>query len=289
MLYRQRILLKIIQKTGGNVSLLQLMKWSFLLHQETPSGGGSTFYGFIPYLYGPYSFTLNREVDVLVRNGFLKKQESNRWQLTPVGQQQEVRLPNQIHEDISTVINEYGKLSISELKNTVYHHYPWFTINSTIDNKCKPERPIAPLAIYTAGYEKKTVDDFLNLLMQSGIQKLIDVRYNPIARRYGFHKSTLQKLCHSLDIDYQHLPGLGIPGAARKNLNSSDRYQSLFEGYRSNLCNCPDDIETVISLLTSQPSVLVCMEANPECCHRNILAQYIAGIINLPIEHLRYS
>lgn len=289
MLYRQRILLTMIQKTGGNISSLQLMKWSFLLHQETPSGGGSTFYGFIPYRYGPYSFTLNREVDVLVRNGFLNQQDSDRWQLTSVGKQQKVHLPKQIHEDISTVIKEYEKLSISELIDTVYNRYPWFTVNSSLEIESKPKRPIAPLAIYTAGYEKKTVDDFLNLLMQSGIRRLIDVRYNPIARRYGFHKSTLNKLCHSVDIDYQHLPGLGIPGAARKNLSSTNHYQSLFQDYHASLCNCTDDIETVISLLTSEPSVLVCMEANPECCHRNVLAQYLAGIINLPIEHLRYS
>ncbi len=33
-------------------------------------------------------------------------------------------------------------------------------------------------------------------------------------------------------------------------------------------------------------SVLVCMEADPECCHRNVLAHYLVGMMELPIQHL---
>ena len=63
MLHRQKALLSILQQVGGQATTLQLMKWAFLLGQETQSHGGKTFYQFIPYRYGPYSFTLNRETD----------------------------------------------------------------------------------------------------------------------------------------------------------------------------------------------------------------------------------
>jgi uncharacterized protein (DUF488 family) len=145
---------------------------------------------------------------------------------------------------------------------------------------------VADLAIYTAGYEGKTVDEFLNLLMRSGIRRLIDVRYNPISRRYGFHKSTLKRLSNALDIDYQHLPGLGIPGSARADLSSTDSYIALFKEYRCGLSNRWDDLQKAMSLLKSEPSVLVCMEANPECCHRTVLAQHLTGMVELPIKHL---
>lgn len=289
MLHRQKALLAILQRVGGQASNLQVMKWAFLLSAETPSHGGKTFYQFIPYRFGPYSFTLNRETDALVRNGFVEKVDKKTWELTTLGREFFVSLPKQISQDIATVTQQYGNFSGSELIEIVYARYPWFSVNSDLPGKRGEQRPIAEKAIYTAGYEGKTVDEFLNLLMRSGIQRLIDVRYNPISRRYGFHKSTLKRLCNSLEIDYHHLPGLGISGTARTGLNSMDSYLALFKEYRCGLTNRREDLFTAVSLLKAVPSVLVCMEANPECCHRNVLAQHLVGRINLPIKHLGYE
>lgn len=93
MLHRQKVLLLILQQVGGKADNLQLMKWSFLLSQETLSQGGKTFYHFIPYRYGPYSFTLNQETDSLIRSGFLEKDSNNSWNLTDIGKKADTRLP----------------------------------------------------------------------------------------------------------------------------------------------------------------------------------------------------
>lgn len=289
VLHRQKALLAILQQVGGHASTLQMMKWAFLLGQETPSHGGKTFYQFIPYRFGPYSFTLNRETDTLIRNGFVEKTDKKTWHLTALGQKQSIRLPKQISQDILAITQQYGDFSSSDLITKVYTNYPWFTVNSDLPEQRREQRPIAENAIYTAGYEGKTVDEFLNLLMKSGIYRLIDVRYNPISRRYGFHKSTLKRLCNFLGIDYQHLPGLGIPGSARTNLDSMDSYLALFKEYRCGLADCRKDLQHVMSLLKSEPSVLVCMEANPGSCHRNVLAQHLADMMELPIKHLGYE
>lgn len=286
MLHRQKALLAILQQVGGQASRLQIMKWAFLLNQETLSHGGKTFYQFLPYRLGPYSFTLNRETDVLIRNGFVEQVDKKIWELTALGEKQSVNLPKQISQDIMTVTQQYGNLSSSDLMETVYARYPWFTVNSNSPGKRREQRPIAAIAIYTSGYEGKTIDEFLNLLMRSGIRRLIDVRYNPISRRYGFHKSTLKRLCNSLEIDYHHLSGLGIPGSLRAGLNSADSHIALFEEYRYGLLDRGQDLQAVISLLKSEPSTLMCMEANPECCHRSVLAQHLQGMIELPIMHL---
>lgn len=289
MLNRQKALLMILQQVGGTASNVQMMKWAFLLSCETPSHGGKTFYQFIPYRYGPYSFTLNQETDSLIRNGFLEKGMDNRWMLTPLGASLDVTLPGDISKDICQIIEIYGNLSGQKLINLVYKKYSWFTINSELPGRRKEERPVAKRCIYTAGYEGKTVDEFLNLLMESGISRLIDVRYNPISRRYGFHKSTLSRLCGFLDIDYQHFPGLGIPGSERECIDSKNQYKTLFEGYRLSLFSREKDLADVTELLQSDPSVLVCMEADPSCCHRNVLAQHLAASIDVPIKHLGYQ
>ncbi|NES93744.1 MAG: DUF488 domain-containing protein [Desertifilum sp. SIO1I2] len=289
MLNRQKALLMILQQVGGTASNTQMMKWAFLLSYETPSHGGKTFYQFIPYRYGPYSFTLNQETDSLIRNGFLEKGTDNCWRLTALGEELDITLASDVSKDICQIIATYGKLSGQKLIRLVYDKYSWFTINSELLSGRKEKRPVAKRCIYTAGYEGKTVDEFLNLLMESGISRLIDVRYNPISRRYGFHKSTLSRLCSSLNIDYQHFPGLGISGSERECIDSENQYIKLFENYRLNLPSCEKDLANVIRLLQSEPSVLVCMEANPSCCHRNVLAQHLATSIDMPIKHLGYS
>lgn len=278
----------ILQQVGGTASSVQMMKWAFLLSCETPSHGGKTFYQFIPYRYGPYSFTLNQETDSLIRNGFLEKGTDNCWRLTFLGESLDVTLPSDVSNDIRQITATYGKLSGQKLTNLIYDKYSWFTINSELPGR-KEERPVAKKCIYTAGYEGRTVDEFLNLLMESGISRLIDVRYNPISRRYGFHKSTLSRLCSSLKIDYQHFPSLGIPSSEREHLGSEDQYITLFENYHLNLSSHEKDLANAIRLLNSEPSVLVCMEANPKFCHRNVLAQHLATLIDMPIKHLGYS
>ena len=75
------------------------------------------------------------------------------------------------------------------------------------------------------------MDGFLNLLVQSGIRRLVDVRNNPISRRYGFHKATLGRLCGFLDIDYQHVPELGIQPVLRQTWRSAADYEVLFGRY----------------------------------------------------------
>lgn len=289
MLNRQKALLMILQRVGGVASKTQMMKWAFLLSCETPSHGGKTFYQFIPYQYGPYSFTLNQETDSLIRNGFLEKGTDNCWKLTPLGKNLDITLPSDIRKDVYQITSTYGKLSGKNLINLIYDKYSWFTINSEIPGGRKEQRPVANRGIYTAGYEGKTVDEFLNLLLESGISRLIDVRYNPVSRRYGFHKTTLSRLCSSLSIDYQHFPGLGIPGSERECIGSGNQYIALFENYRLNLSSHEKDLANVMRLLKTQPSVLVCMEANPNCCHRNILAHHLATFVDMPIRHLGYS
>ena len=195
MLNRQKIILCMLKKAGGSASRLHLTKWAFLLAQETPSHNSKTFYQFVPYLYGPYSFSLAREMSVLTRDGFIEEPDDRTWKLTRAGFQTASVLPVSVEHGAIEVMRKYGDIPLGKLMDSIYTRYPWFTVNSKGKSRRSQARPIAKSAVHTAGYEGQTVDGFLNGLAQSGIQCLIDVRNNPVSRRYGFHKSTLSRLC----------------------------------------------------------------------------------------------
>jgi len=289
VLARQKVLISILQEAGGQASRVQLMKWAFLLGMETLSQGGSSYYHFVPYLYGPHSFSLYQEIDALLRDGVLEVQkESLKWKLQD-SFQKEILLPTSLKTDLRYIMNKYGSMKNSQLIDIIYDRYPWFTINCQDLNKQQSSRPVAEPAVYTIGYEGLSVDDFLNRLMKNGIQCILDVRNNPISRRYGFHKSTLSRLCELLDLEYLHFPELGIPSAARERLSTKDDYEKLFHDYRkSTLPDQSRTLKSVASILRSCPSVLVCMEADPDYCHRKSLAESLSLITELSIKHLEW-
>jgi uncharacterized protein YwgA len=73
MLNRQKLLLQLVRLAGGTVNRLVLTKWAFLVRHETSSRGGESFYDFVAYQYGPFSFGLYQEVEKLVTLGYLKE------------------------------------------------------------------------------------------------------------------------------------------------------------------------------------------------------------------------
>jgi uncharacterized protein (DUF488 family) len=284
MLNRQRVLVHLLQKAGRPVSKIDLMKWCFLLRYEMPSRGGSAFYHFLPYHFGPFSFCLYREIDQLVCNGTVESSGNRFWQARGGGDAAE-KLADVVKQDVGRILRRFNEKSTFQLMNYVYERYPWFTVNSK--RKQLATRPVASLAVYTFGYEGQQVDAFLNMLLLNGIQRLIDVRNNPVSRRYGFHKSTLDRLCKSLDIEYAHRPELGIPPKLRQSLKTQADYESLFTKYEVEvLTNNAVAIEEVSRLVQTKPAVLVCMESNPSSCHRSRLAKAVSEKSRLPIRHL---
>lgn len=283
MLNRQKTLLFLLQAASRPVSKLELTKWAFVMRKETDSQGGSAFYDFLPYKYGPFSFCLYREVDSLIQNGYVAGEKE--WEATALAAGIVDSLPSAVKRDARNIVGRLASQQLGSVIEYVYSHYPSYTVNS--EHKRLETRPTTVPAVYTAGYEGLSVDAFLDRLIGNGIRRIIDVRNNPVARRYGFHRSTLQRLAARVEIDYVHVPELGIVSALRRELNTQQDYEALFEAYeRDTLSGQSELIQRVANLMGNKPSVLVCMEANPDCCHRTRLACAVSEKTDLPIFDL---
>lgn len=285
MITRQRTMLYLLKKAGNTAPQLQTNNWAFILAHDTVSGGGDTFYDFVPYKTGPVSFSLRQEAAKLCQKGLLSESAAQSWQLTPQGESEIGKLPWAIRNDVWKVLKEYGNVPNSVLTEKIHRDYPWYTTRSQ-RSRPTPNRRLSP-KVFTAGYEGLSVDSFLNRLLQNGITRVIDVRKNPIARRYGFHKKTLDSLCDKVGIGYCHFPNLGIPSAKRKKLTSVKDYHQLFEEYEQTvLKQQQNDVLAVAELIKQRPSVLTCSEADPNLCHRTIVARHIRQLTGLPMRDL---
>ena len=221
-------------------------------------------------------------MDKLVTQGLVVQSDATHWSSSST-------TPLKLEKDLATEAKNFGnrlaKRNIDNLIDEIYSRFPEYTVNS--ERVRLAERKVAAPAVYTSGYEGASIDGFLNRLVSSGIRHLVDVRRNPIARRYGFHRSTLKRLCESLDIQYSHVPELGIESEKRQELNSQEDYDALFRDYcDTTLLSETPAVERVTKLAAESPCVLVCMEAQPRCCHRSHLANEVSKRSKLPVEHL---
>ena len=297
MFTRQRILLGLIYFGETQVpigySRTRLMKHAFLLSESKKDSCKFKLYDFVPYKFGPFSFCLYRDLEILIRDGVISTKGEKSSFLTTTNRSSGIReeidkLPWNVREAIDDISRSYCKLTQEELLQDVYARFPWYAINSERKNLAPnplPNRPVAKPAIFTAGYEGKTADGFFNLLVKNGIQRILDVRRNPISRKYGFARSSMSAIGAKLDIGYSHCPELGIPKIQREKLDTPEDYQKLFNRYEQNLPRLQEHVDSIIRLIQEKASVLVCMESDPDFCHRSRLAREIRRQTNMDICH----
>jgi uncharacterized protein (DUF488 family) len=239
----------------------------------------SDFYEFVPYKYGSYSFQLAEDLNILHRDGYLSiDHTSESTRIKAIG-----RYPQETSFRIAA---ERGDALIRR----AYRAYPYYTINSEIirrlfqgeelerfnDEKkacVKTER-----VLYTIGYEGRSIEAFVNVLIKNDIRLLCDVRKNPLSRKFGFSKSKLSHIIQTVGIGYIHIPDLGIESDKRSSLATVEDYQRLFSDYAKTLPNRKPRLEQLYSLLHSNSRIaLMCYEHEPEMCHRHVIRDYLVN------------
>ncbi len=293
MLNRQRMILALLDRAGAPVLNTMLVKLAFLLREETAVGRDRTFYGFVPYKQGPFSFGLYRELETLERDGYVERGDRSiglAARTRKLSRDQVERLSRAQSEAVATVVKEYGSKRRTSLLRSVYSRYPWYASKSELVQyvpRDVPEPPKRERAAYTIGYEGKSVDGFFNGLLASGLEGILDVRANPVSRKYGFAKRSMSRIAEHLGLAYHHMPELGITGNHRADLSDFDSYQRLLDQYEKKMLpKRKVYVEHATELLSSQPLALLCMEKDVRCCHRGRLANRVAEESGLPVEHL---
>src|ERR1700744_6543774 len=68
-----------------------------------------------------------------------------------------------------------------------------------------------PKRIATVGYEGLRPEDFLHVLREAGVERVVDVRAIANSRKPGYAKRALAAALGGAGIEYVHLPSLGTP------------------------------------------------------------------------------
>src|SRR4029078_10290859 len=87
-------------------------------------------------------------------------------------------------------------------------------------------------AIWTIGHSTRTLEEFLELLSETKIQALADVRQFPNSRRHPhFGQQQLSASLTDHGIEYRHFPELGGRRRARPDSRNTAWRNEAFRGY----------------------------------------------------------
>ena len=144
-----------------------------------------------------------------------------------------------------------------------------------------------PKAISTIGYEGGTVDGFIRALREAGVELVLDIRAAPVSRKKGFSKNQLAAHLADAGIGYRHLRGLGTPKRGREAARSGDleSFERIFREHMEE----PEallDLGEAIALAQAKPVCLLCLERDPEHCHRLIVGTRMAAQTGQALRHL---
>jgi uncharacterized protein (DUF488 family) len=136
------------------------------------------------------------------------------------------------------------------------------------------------MTVYTIGHSTRSWDDFLGLLRENSIARLIDVRRYPGSRKYPqFGRDALPAALEAARIKYIHEPGLGGRRAARGDSPNVYWKSASFRAYADYMAtkSFEEALGRVLEAASSDRCVLLCAEAVPWRCHRSLIADALTA------------
>jgi uncharacterized protein (DUF488 family) len=155
---------------------------------------------------------------------------------------------------------------------------------------------IATIGVY--GFDR---DSFLAALSGAGVELLLDVRQRRGVRGSEYAWANAQRLRAALagaGIGYSHLKELAPTTELRELQYREDDRRG--EGKRSRTALAPEyarlyterildsvDLGPIVKWIGPSSAALLCVERDPEACHRSLIAARLRGEWDFGIEHLR--
>lgn len=126
--------------------------------------------------------------------------------------------------------------------------------------------------VVSVGYERRSVEEFVEMLSVNRVDVLVDVRLNPISRKRGFSKTALTQALAEAGIVYRHERSLGNPKENRDPFRRG--LQSARDRYAQHLQNgASTSYGRVINLARDTRIALLCYEREHSDCHRSCILE----------------
>lgn len=142
--------------------------------------------------------------------------------------------------------------------------------------------------IFTLGHSNRPIEDFLALLKVNQVDVVADVRAFPGSRHNPQYKTeNLREHLRQAGISYRHFRDLGGRRRPVENSPNTGWINKSFQGY-ADYMRTPEfeeALQSLIELALKKRVAIVCAEAVPWRCHRNLISDALT-VRKYRVEHI---
>lgn len=284
MVHRRNYLLYLLEKTHKPISNIKIQLLIFFCMQDNPTN----HYQYIPSESGPLSLVLEDDLIALTKKGLLQVDEDSILHLSPECKEAAAAVAEEDKAIIDEVLAHFDSLTEDDLLIRSVALKPFYGIHLPEDTlvllKDETQSQISAIqkdiskaerSLYTIGYEKISLDQFIQDLLLVGVKNVVDVRETTTSRRREFSKNPLELACSKARITYISMPEVGIPSHVRNEILKEGTHQDLLVWYKEHVRSQISEYATEIAhLVSKENTALMCYEHDPLQCHRSLFAQF---------------
>lgn len=132
--------------------------------------------------------------------------------------------------------------------------------------------------LFTIGHSNQSLDALIQRLTEARIRVLVDIRSHPGSKRYPqFDEHNLRQALEQAGLTY-HWAGRQLGGMCKGQVNS--RHTALENGLRdfADYMDTPQFKQAasqITRLAKQDDAALLCAEADPNQCHRSLVADFL--------------
>ena len=144
------------------------------------------------------------------------------------------------------------------------------------------------MVVHTVGHSTLALADFLALLAGHGVRAVADVRRFPASRRHPhFAREALARELAPVGIAYHWLPGLGGRRRGRPDSPHVAWRSAAFRAYADHMetGEFRQELSRLLALARERPTAVMCAEAVPWRCHRQLIADALVAR-GIEVRHL---
>jgi uncharacterized protein (DUF488 family) len=142
--------------------------------------------------------------------------------------------------------------------------------------------------IYTIGFTRKTLREFIERLRAAGVRKVIDIRLRNTSQLAGWSKypDVAYLLTAGFGLDYEHHPEFAPTAELLDNYRKTRDWPVYEDSFNLLLADRLPERQAQ-ALLTEEAICLLCTEPQADRCHRRLVAEYLRSLQpELEIRHL---
>jgi uncharacterized protein (DUF488 family) len=146
-----------------------------------------------------------------------------------------------------------------------------------------------PPTVLTIGHSNHPLDRFLALLVQHGVEALVDIRRFPGSRKHPhFHRDNLAAALPKSGVEYHWLEALG--GRRHKQREESPNVGLENRGFRNYADYMLSDefregVENLLEIARQKRTALMCAEGLFWQCHRRLVSDFLVAN-GVTVQHI---